>query len=309
MAIGRAVGYPDYTYAGDSKYIPILFAGKTLEKLYSATFLSEVSNIDYVGEVRNVGDKVHIRTVPDITIRDYVKNQSLTLEHPESTAIEFTIDYAKYFNLALDDIDIKQFDLNMMDKWSSDAAMQLKITIETAVLAAIYSQVHASNAGSTAGAVSSSINLGVTGTPLQLTKTNILDVLVDCGQVLDEQNVPETERWIVLPAWAIAMIKKSDLKDASLTGDQSSPLRNGRVGMIDRLTIYNSNLLATSSDGGNTVYNCVFGHKMALAFVSQLSKVEKYRPENGFADAIKGLTVYGFKVIQSVAMGHLYIYK
>jgi hypothetical protein len=119
MAIGRVAGHPDYTFDGTNKNIPVLFAGKTLEKLYDYTMLSEITNTDYVGEVKNVGDKVHVRTVPNIVIRDYVKGQALTLEHPESASVEFTVDKAKYFNFALDDIDMKQFDLAMMDKWAS----------------------------------------------------------------------------------------------------------------------------------------------------------------------------------------------
>jgi len=308
MAIGRAVGYPDYTFDGSNKNIPLIFAGKTLEKLYAATMLSEIANIDYVGEVKNQGDKVIIRTIPSITIKDYVKGQKLDLEHPESPSIEFTVDYAKYFNFALDDIDTKQFDIKMMDKWSEDAAKQMKIGIETHVFANIYLSAHANNKGSAAGKESADINLGVATAPLQLTKANILDVLVDIGLVMDEQLVPETDRWIVLPPWAIAMIKKSDLKDASLTGDTESILRNGRIGRIDRLTIYNSSLLKTGTDGVK-VWNSFFGHKMAFAFVTQLTKVETYRPQDTFADAMKGLNVYGFGVLQSLALGHLYIRK
>ncbi len=103
------------------------------------------------------------------------------------------------------------------------------------------------------------------------------------------------------------MLKKSDLRNASITGDSVSPLRNGYIGNIDRFEIYISNLLSkvTSGDDAGT-YNIIFGQKKALVFVMQLTKNETYRPQNTFAEAMKGLAVYGFKVIQPTLMGHLY---
>lgn len=308
MAVARVAGYPDFTFDGASKNIPLLFSGKCLEKLYENLILTNITHTDYVGEVQAKGDKVIIRTIPTMTIKEYEKGKKLELEHPESPNIEFTVDYADYFAFAMDDIDIKQFDIPMMDKYASDAAFQMKKTIETRVFATIYSQAHASNIGLTAGKLSSGLNFGAAGTPLTITKTNVLDVLVDIGQALDEQNVPETDRWIIIPPWMQSLIKKSELRDASITGDSVSPVRNGLIGRIDRLTLYNSNLLHhTAADGGCDYI--LWGHKMALAFVTQLSKVETYRPQDTFANAMKGLNVSGFKVIQEAALGYLYAKK
>jgi len=305
MSVSRVAGTPDYTFSGADKNIPILFAGKCLEKFYAATMLTEIAQTDYVGEIRTKGDKVIIRTIPTVTIKDYVKNQKLDLEQPESPSVEFTVDYAKYFNFALDDIDIKQMDIAMLDVWSGDAAMQMKIAIERLVFQTIYASPDAANEGATAGKINANINLGTSGSPLLMTRTNILDLLVDMGTVLDEQNIPEVDRWCILPPWMVAMLKKSDLKDAALTGDAVSPIRNGRVGMVDRLTLYNSNLQYLSS--GNTYVN--FGHKSSLIFVSQLVKTEMYRPPDTFADAMKGLNVFGFKVIQPTAFGTAVVQK
>ena len=126
-----------------------------------------------------------------------------------------------------------QADYNYTEDWTRDASEQLKINIDTHILANIYGDVHANNAGLTAGIKSSSYNMGVTGTPVQATKANIIDHIVDMGSVLDEQSVPENSRFVVMPPWACNLIKGSDLKDASLAGDGTSILRNGRVGMID----------------------------------------------------------------------------
>jgi len=305
MAISRSAGYPDYTFGGvgtpGNANIPVIFSTKMLVKFYKATVFGEIANTEYEGEIKNQGDTVEIRTIPDITIRDYTKGQKLTLERPESTAVELLIDKAKYFNAGLDDIDVKQFDINMLDKWAEDASEQMKITIDSAILQYLDSAEHASNSGASAGAISGNIALGVDGTTVSISKSNVIDYIVSCGQVLDEQNIPETDRWMVIPAWMSALIKTSDLKDASLTGDSVTPMRNGKLGMIDRFTLYKSNQLYNN---GTATQACIpFGHKSALTFASQIVKTEIYRPQDTFADAIKGLQVYGYKVIKPEALG------
>lgn len=286
-----------------------IWSGKLLVKFYEATVLGEIANTEYEGEIANQGDKVIIRTTPSITIRDYAKGGTLQTERPEPETVELDIDKGKYWQLVADDVDKFQSDYNYVDDWTRDASEQLKITIDTQVLGDIYADAHASNAGATAGAQSSSYNLGTTGTPVALDKTNILDYIVDIGSVLDEQNVPESDRWLILPVWACGLIKKSDLKDASLSGDDTSIVRNGRIGMIDRFMIYRSNLLATTTDGANTVTNIIAGHKSGLTFASQMLNSETLRAESTFGTLVRGLQVYGYKVIKPQSIAHLYAYR
>lgn len=232
---------------------------------------------------------------------------SLAVERPESADIELTIDYGSYWNIVLDDVDRIQSDLPLLNKWTDDAAQQTKIAIDYKVLNAVYSDVHARNTGATAGAISGAFNVGATSAPVQITKSNVLDYIVDCGTILDEQNVPEESRYMVLPTWMAGLIKKSDLKDASLTGDGSSPLRNGRIGSIDRFTLYSSNQVSYYST--DTAYRALFGHKYAITFATQFVKTESLRAESTFGDIVRGLQVYGFKVIQPKALGMLYCKK
>ncbi len=309
MAYPTAPGFRDIG-STTMIYHPTLYAPKLLIKFYARTVFGAISNTDYEGQISKMGQEVKIRTLPDITIRDYRKGQTLVNEQPTSTATNLLIDKGKYWAFVDDDVDQKQTDIkDYVEQWTGDAAEQLAITIDTGILGDIYSSANASNQGATAGAISSNINLGVSGTPLALTKANILEKIVDCGQVLDEQNVPEMGRWIVLPAWACAMIKKSDLKDASLAGDGTSVIRNGRVGMIDRFTIYMSNNLTNTTDGANEVANCIFGTNHALTFASQLTKNESLRNPNGFGTLYRGLQVYGYKVVKPEALGWLYAYQ
>lgn len=258
-------------------------------------------------EIKSQGDKVIIRTVPDITIRDYNKGQTLVIQRPEAPNKELLIDKAKYFNFICDDIDKHQTDIRLMDSWSDDAGEQMAITIDTDVLAAIYADAHANNAGSSAGVISGDINLGVTGTPLAITKSDVLDVIVDCRVVLGEQNVPKNSRFGVIPEWMSGMIMKSELKDASLAGDGTSIMRNGRLGLIADITLYESNLLTTASDGGNTCYRSIFGQKSALSFAAQMTNMETLRAESTFGNLVRGLNVFGYEVLKPEALVDLYI--
>lgn len=235
----------------------------------------------------------------------------LSTQQPESAPKTLTIDKGKYWQFADDVVDDAQTDIkNYVERWTTDAAQQLKIAIDTDVLANVYALAHAYNQGATAGRKSGDINLGVSGSPLALTKTNILEVFVDCGTCLDELNIHESGRFIVLPAWACGLIKKSDLKDASLAGDGTSILRNGRLGMIDRFTIYMSNLLATTADSsGKTAYNIVFGTSDAITFASQLTKNENVPNPYTFGTLYRGLQVYGYGVPLADPLGWLYAYK
>ena len=299
-------------------FIPEIWSGKLVEKFYASTVLAAISNTDYEGEIRNQGDRVKIRTKPTITIRDYRADGQLTLERPEGSNVELYIGNGKYFNTILDDVMEVQSDLNALSIWSDDAAQQLKIKVDTDVLSGILGGMNVKNRGTTAGAITSSINLGVSGTPLATVsrspsagQVEILDVLLRLGQALDEQNIPEDGRWAVIPAWAAQYLKFSDLRQAYLTGDSISPLRNGRIGMIDRFTLYVSNLLPAGVAGGLAAGEFVIyaGHAHGLTFASQISKVETLRSELTFGTILRGLQVYGYQIVDGVALAQAVVTK
>lgn len=297
---GSAANYSATGAGNTSKFIPEVWSAKLVDSFYDATVFSEIANTDYEGEIKNYGDKVHIRTRAKITIRNYTKGAGLTYDNPESPDVELTIDQGKVFAFNLYDVDAYQSDINLMTEWANDGSEEIKISVDTDILGSIYADAHADNAGATAGRKSGDINLGVAGTPLAVSKSNIIDVLVDYGTVLDEQNVPESNRYVVLPAKMCGMIKKSELKDASITGDSSSMLRTGRLGMIDRFTIYSSNLI--NSSGGE--HDIIFGQKSALTFAGQISKMEEVPNPSDFGTLARSLFIFGYEVVKPEALGH-----
>ncbi len=294
-------------------FIPEIWSGKLVEKFYASTVLAAISNTDYEGEIKNKGDRVRIRTKPTITIHDYQADGLLGLDRPNGNQVELYIGNGKYFSLILDDVMEIQSDLNVLSMWSDDAAQQLKITVDKDVLTGIVGGCSSDNRGTTAGVITHTLNLGAKGAALSVVSKNpgandieLLDVLMRMGQALDEQNIPEVNRWVVMPAWAGRMIKQSELRQAYLSGDSVSMLRNGRLGMVDRFTIYISNLLPNNStdsgDFNSNEWPIFAGHAHGLTFASQISKVETLRSELTFGQILRGLQVYGYQIVDGKAL-------
>jgi len=296
-------GSPASTPALSGTYIPELWSGNLVEKFYATTVLAAISNTNYEGEIKGYGDKVNIRSIPTLTIFDYEATGPLPVQRPSAPIQQLLIDKGKGFNTILDDVLRIQSDINLMDMWSNDASQQLKIKIDTQVLASMPSTVDAANKGATAGKISANINLGVTGTPIVVGPANaagvvgILDLIIDLGVCLDEQNIPETGRWVILPAWMVGMLLKSELRSAQIMGDATSAFRNGRVGECARFTVYQSNLLPTAAESTKTAVYVLAGHANGLTFASQLTEMETLRAESTFGTLMRGLQVYGFKMI------------
>ena len=264
-------------------FIPEVFSKLLQAKFYSSSVLPAISNTDYEGEISGQGEKVVIRTVPTININDYtgsITNQELT-----TSKVELLIDKAKYYSFKMDDVLEAQSDINMLDAATTDAAEQMRVAVETNVLAS-----------SITGATT------ITGQE-DITASNVLTKILDIGKALDELNIPEEGRYMVLSPTFVSLLKQSELRQAYLTGDATSPLRNGQVGVVDRFTIYQSNMLFTAASGADSGYTHILaGHPKALCFASQFTNTETVRLESTFGSAVRGLKVYGSKIVVPVAI-------
>jgi hypothetical protein len=312
FAFGLAGSMTTPSTAYHGTFIPEIWSAKLIEKFYAATVLAAISNTDYEGEIKQFGDTVHIRTKPTITIKDYLAAGDLEVERPSAPIVDLLIDKGKYFNTMLDDVMKVQSDVNLMNLWSDDAGQQMKITVDTTVLAGMLNTATATtNRGATAGVISANINLGVTTAPLVLVanapasgQVDVLDAILRLGQVLDERNIPEQGRWIVIPTWMSNLIKKSELRQAYMSGDQQTMIRNGRIGMVDRFTVYVSNLLPAGVSGGLAAgeYAVYAGIAHGLTFASQMTNMETLRSERTFGTIMRGLQVFGFKTVDGNAL-------
>ncbi len=276
-AVTVAAGYNNLP---NGYFIPEVWSRKLQAKFYATTVFGAISNNDWEGEIQGQGSKVIIRKRPTVTISDYEIGGTINYQDLSDEKLELLIDKAKVYAFKVDDIDRAQSDINIINETTLDASEQMKIHIDTNLLANIYTDATSS----------------ITSTVI--TSTNVLDWIVDAGTLLDELNIPTNGRWLVIPPWIAGMIKKGDLKDASLAGDMTSIMRNGRLGMIDRFTIYISNNIALTGTGipATGDYNCMAGTRDFVCFASQYVKTETLRLQDTFGDAIRGLNVYGYKV-------------
>ena len=260
-----------------ANFIPEIFSKKLQAKFYASSVLPQISNTDYEGEISGQGNKVNIRTVPSVTVGDYTG--SVSYADVTTQVVELMIDKAKSYAFKVDDILKVQADIDFQNEAAKDAAEQMRISVETDVMANIPT------------AATSILDKA------SVTESTLLGHILEAGRTLDELNSPDSDRFIVLSPLYIEMLKKSELRQAYLTGDGTSPLRNGKVGMIDRFSVYQSNLLAqgTGDDAGKTF--CLAGHPKATCFASQFVKTETVRLTDTFGDGVRGLKVYGYKVV------------
>lgn len=302
---GGQVAYSSTAYSGT--FIPALWSGKLAQKFYQTTVFGEIANTDWQGDITGMGDTVIINTIPTINIFDYNVGMNLQYEVPVPTTITLNINKGKYFGVNVNDVLELQSKPRLMDVFTNDAAMQMKIKIDTDVLLGTFDQGAASNQGAAAGAISGNYNLGTNATPLSLTPSNILSTITSLASVLDEANVPETDRFLVITPTERQMLMNSNLAQAQFMGDASSIMRNGKIGQIDRFTVYVSNLLPRAAanqnytggaDAGKPKRHAIIaGHKSAITFASQIAKVETMQNPNDFGNLVRGLNVYGYKVV------------
>jgi hypothetical protein len=301
---------PNYGSAGLG-FTPEIWSTRMAPKFYASTIFGAIANTDWEGEVKEVGDNVIIRVRPDIAVAPYTVGGGITYQKPQSTKLEMPLDQAISFGFEVNDIDEHQSDLVLMDRFSEDAAEQMKIAVDRNVLGytgtgfagASLANVSSTNRGSAAGAISAGINLGTTASPASVTTATILTYLINLHVVLNEVNIPETGRWVALPAWACGLLMGSDLKNASLTGDQTSIVRNGLLGEVARFQVYMSNNLPHTS----TYTRIYAGHPQGLAFASQITKLQNLPNPNDFGELVRGLNVFGYKVVNgdALAVGHI----
>lgn len=307
-------------YSGN--FIPTVWSAKLNAKFYAASVYGDIANTNWQGDISGMGDKIVINQAPTITVSNYTAGTNLSYAVPAPDTIEMVIDKGKYFAFQINDVLDYQSKPNLMDMFATDAAEQMRIAIDSNVVYNTFSGGAAANKGATAGNKSASYNMGTDAAPVALTAANVVQKVLELASILDEQNVPESDRYLVIDPATRALLFQSDLAKAYSTGDATSPVRNGKIGTIDRFTVYVTNQLPkaaagtatpwTSGDGTETSVTStgtvlkrkaiIAGHKSAITFASQITKMEELRNPNDFGDYIRSLNVYGFKVVKPEAL-------
>lgn len=290
---------------------PVVFSQKMITKFYQSSVVPQIATLEYEGEIKDIGSEVEIRGINDAEITDYTKNMDTTPKNVDPTVVSLSINKGHMFFQAIDSVDRLQSDLDYLEKIQEDGNKRIMTKVDDNVFnaAPIYSDAVAANKGATAGVESADINLGVAASGVVFTSANALDIIIErCTVVADEQNWPDDERWITLPSWACARTSNSDIKNASLTGDSKSTLRNsGIIGEINGWMIIKSNSIKKDA---NSEYHCTFGHKSAFAFAAQVKETTYFKQlERRAGQAVRSIMVYGYKAINTKGIGDLLIKK
>jgi len=291
-----------------NNFIPQVWAGNILRALRTSLVFPQLMNRDYEGDIANAGDTVRINMIGDVSIFNYTKDADLPSPEALTDAqLVLKIDQAKAFNFAIDNIDRAQQNPQVMGEAASRAAYGLK-KVTDSFLAGLYTDISPTNfVGSDASPI--------TGT-WSTAGTLAYDRLVDLGVLLDVQDVPDEGRFCVVPSWFEAYMLKdnrftsyatvgalANLREGSITGGPDTAINsNGAIGRAAGFDLYMSNQIAQTSA---TKYKIIAGHPMAWSFADQILEVVGYTPEKRFADALKGLHVYGAKVVRPQALALL----
>lgn len=269
-------------------FIPELWSARLLYALDKAHVATNLVNREYQGIISNQGDTVHINSIGAITVKDYTKNADIAdpdaLTTTEQTLV---IDQCKYFNFQVDDVDNVQAAGDLVDTAMSRAAYSLADVADAYLLKTI-----------AAGAASGN-TVGAASAPIALTAANVYENIVKLRTKLDKANVPNTGRTIVVPPEVYALLLMDDRFAKSDAAAGQSALLNGEVGRVAGFTVYMSNNVrtGTGTDTGKTPYFEITAQvSTATTYAEQIIKTEAYRLEKRFADAVKGLHVYGAKV-------------
>jgi len=292
----------------NSFFLPSVYSKKVLNFFRKASVVEAITNTDYAGEISSFGDSVKIIKEPVISVSDYTRNTDTTETRLTDQEISLVVDSAKAFKFIVDDIETNMSHVNFKEVASSSAAYALKDSYDAAVLATMFSGVSSSSPDHVLGADNATdlgagvydgtgnIDLG------QTSETDPLDLLARMARLLDEQNVPEEGRWFVAGPdfYEVLSQTSSKLLSVDYNGGQGS-IRNGLVssGKLRGFDMYKSNNIAATS---NAAGKCLGGHMSSTATANTILSTEVLRDPTSFGDIVRGLHVYGAKVLRDEAL-------
>ena len=296
----------------NSYFLPKIYSKKVLNFFRKASVVEAITNTDYAGEISAFGDSVRIIKEPVISVEDYTRGSDTTSTKLTDQEISLVVDSAKAFKFIVDDIETNMSHVNFKEVATSSAAYALRDSYDSAVIATMFSGVSSSSPDHVLGADASSATQtmaqhqggsnGIDLTGSDGTGTDPLDVMSFMAKLLDEQSVPEEGRWFVAPPSFYNELAQSGSKLLSVdfNAGQGS-IRNGLVssGKLRAFDMYKSNNVAAKSTCSGKV---LAGHISSTATAQTIISTEVLRDPSSFGDIVRGLHVYGAKVLRPEAL-------
>ncbi len=264
-----------------TSFIPEIWSARLLNELQAVQVATNLVNRDYEGEIKGPGSTLYINKLSgDISIWTY--DRGLEIETPENlsmTNCTLDIDQAKYFNFVVDDVDKVQAAGDVMDNAIKLGAYKLKDYSDEYILEELANSPE-------------SDNIIAEDSPVTVTADNIYSYIAQLNMLLSTSNAPCDDRTVVLsPAVCALLIQDSKFIPADAKDER---IKTGFVGRAAGMDVYESNNCYKTG----SVYNLTAQSRSACTFAEQIVKMDAYRPENTFSDAVRGLYVYGVKVTE-----------
>ena len=293
----------------NSFFLPSVFSKKVLNFFRKAAVVEAITNTDYAGEISAFGDSVKIIKEPVISVSNYTRNADTTETLLTDQEISLVVDSAKAFKFIVDDIETNMSHVNFKEVASSSAAYALKDSYDAAVLATMFSGVSSSSPDHVIGSDSSTADATMTHATNSVdllgsdgTGVDAIDLMARMARLLDDQSVPEEGRWFVAPPSFYEELAQSGSKLLSVdfNAGQGS-IRNGLVssGKLRGFDMYKSNNIASTSNATGKV---MAGHISSTATANTILSTEVLRDPTSFGDIVRGLHVYGAKVLRPEAL-------
>ena len=292
----------------NSFFLPSIYSKKVLNFFRKSSVVEAITNTDYAGEISAYGDSVKIIKEPVISVSDYTRGSDTTATKLTDQELTMVVDSAKAFKFIVDDIETKMSHVNFKEVASSSAAYALKDAFDAAVIANMFSGLSASSpdhilGADNATALGANVYDGTGSVDIgQDSETDPLNLMARMARLLDEQNVPEEGRWFVAGPDFYEQLGQSTSKLLSVdfNAGQGS-IRNGLVssGKLRGFDMYKSNNIAATSNATGKV---LAGHISSTATAQTIISTEVLRDPSSFGDIVRGLHVYGSKVLRPEAI-------
>ena len=293
----------------NSFFLPKVYSKQVLNFFRKASVAEAITNTDYAGEIAAFGDTVRIIKEPEITVDQYERGQDITATKLTDQEVTLIIDVANAFKFIVDDIETNMSHVNFREVATSSAAYALRDAFDTGVIATMFAGVSASSPnhilGSdnatdlAAGTFDGTGNLDI---GFASGEHDPIDVLSRMARLLDEQNVPEEGRWFLAnPEFYEQLVATSSkLMSVDFNAGQGS-IRNGLVssGLLRGFNMYKSNNIAATSNAAGKV---IAGHMSSTCTAQTITNTEVLRDPSSFGDIVRGLHVYGAKVLRPEAL-------
>ena len=313
MAFGTAAGYGNLP---SGNFTPQIFSQKVLKFFRRASVAEDITNTDYTGEIENFGDTVNIIKEPTITVSQYTRGSVVNTQNLADDQITLTVDQANAFAFKIDDIEERQSHINFEALATSSGAFSLKRKYDANVLQAISDGAGiagADDASLSGGLTTTNTSLGTASSPINVEADDAgINLMLLMARVLDDQSVPEENRWFVAPPIFYEKMFQAGNKiaEVQVTGDASSNLRNGLAtpGTLAGFSCYKSTALNSTAGTDQVTLSGVAtdasenvilaGHISSTATASHIAKTEVVRSTESFSDVVRGLHVFGRKVLR-----------